>query len=65
MEIIGGKITGYDERAGMLHIEAPYTNYNRMTLRQYSEVEIGLADGRRITPEQRKKAHALIGEIAL
>ena len=64
MEVINGKITGYDERAGVLHIEAPYTNYNRLALRQYSEVEIGLADGRRITPEQRKKAHALIGEIA-
>ena len=64
MEVINGKITGYDERAGVLYVEAPYTNYNRMALRKYSEVEIGLADGRKITPEQRKKAHALIGEIA-
>lgn len=62
MEVISGKIIQLDER-GML-IAADYANIDRAELRQYSVVEIGLPDGRRVTPEQRRKAHALIAEIA-
>ena len=62
MEIIRGKITGVDECGIMIF--APYSDIERMTLRKYSEVQIGLPDGRTISPEQRKKAYALIGEIA-
>lgn len=64
MEVIRGKITDYNERTQELIIRAPYSNYDRMTLRHYKEVEIGLADGRNITPDQRRKAYALIGEIS-
>ena len=62
MEIIRGKITGADECG--ITIFAPYSDTERMTLRKYSEVQIGLPDGRTISPEQRKKAYALINEIA-
>lgn len=62
MEIINGKITGADECG--ITIFAPYSDTERMTLRKYSEVQIGLPDGRTISPEQRKKAYALINEIA-
>lgn len=62
MEIIRGKITGADECG--ITIFAPYSDIERMTLRKYSKVQIGLPDGRTISPEQRKKAHALINEIA-
>lgn len=62
MEIIRGKITGADECG--ITIFAPYSDIERMTLRRYDEVQIGLPDGRTISPEQRKKAHALINEIA-
>lgn len=62
MEIITGKIV--DAGPGYLMIRAPYSNTERMIRREYEEVEIGLRDGRRITPEQRRKAYALMGEIA-
>lgn len=62
MEIIRGKITGADECG--ITIFAPYSDIEHLTLRKYSEVQIGLPDGRTISPEQRKKAHALINEIA-
>ena len=62
MEIIRGKITGADECG--ITIFAPYSDIERLTLRKYSKVQIGLPDGRTISPEQRKKAHALINEIA-
>lgn len=36
----------------------------RAILREYGDVEIILPDGRRISPEQRRKVYALIGEVA-
>lgn len=62
LEVIHGKIT--DIGPNGLTIQAQYGNIDRAILRQYSTVEIGLPDGRVISPEQRKKAHALINEIA-
>lgn len=62
MEIITGKIV--DVAPGYIVIRAGYDNIDRMITRRYDEVQIGLADGRRITPEQRRKAFALIGEIS-
>lgn len=62
MEIINGKIVGWER--GYLIIRAPYDNAERFVRREYEEVEIGLRDGRRITPEQRRKAYALMGEIS-
>ena len=62
MEIINGKITRADENG--ITIFAPYSDIERLTLRKYDEVQIGLPDGRTISPEQRKKAYALINEIA-
>lgn len=62
MEIITGKIV--DVQPGWVTIRAPYDNIDRLLTRRYDEVQIGLADGRKITPEQRRKAFALVGEIA-
>lgn len=62
MEIISGKIV--DAQPGYIVIRASYDNIDRMITRRYDEVQIGLTDGRRITPEQRRKAFALIGEIS-
>lgn len=62
MEIISGRIV--DVQPGWVTIRAPYDNIDRLITRKYSEVQIGLEDGRRITPEQRRKAFALVGEIA-
>ncbi len=62
MEIITGQIIDMDEHG--LRIYAPYTNINRALLRRYREVQIGLSDGRTISPKQRQKAYALMNEIA-
>ena len=62
MEIISGKIVAWER--GYITIRAPYDNVERFIRREYEEVEIGLKDGRTITPQQRRKAFALIGEIA-
>lgn len=62
MEIINGKIVGWER--GYITIRAPYDNAERFIRREYEEVQIGLKDGRTISPQQRRKAFALIGEIA-
>lgn len=62
MEIIAGKIKDITPEG--IFIYAPYSNFNRACLRKYSSVQIGLEDGRFISPEQRKKAYALMNEIS-
>ena len=63
MEIVGGKIVEWEDD-GRVVIEAGLPSIDRAVLRRYDHVLVGLPDGRKISPEQRKKAHALIGEIA-
>jgi len=62
MEIVSGKITNMTMDGMTVYI--PYQNINRAAIRKYDAVQVGLPDGRRISPEQCKKAHALIGEIS-
>lgn len=62
MEIIDGRII--EVQPGLITIRASYDNIDRMLTRRYDEVQIALPDGRRISPEQRRKAYALMGEIA-
>lgn len=49
---------------GKAVIYAALPNLNHAFDRKYSAVEIILPDGRKISPEQRRKCYALIGEIA-
>ena len=62
MDIINGKIM--DIRNGKLIIEAPFTDIQNFVHRRYEDVQIGIPDGRTITPKQRAKAYALINEIS-
>lgn len=49
---------------GTAVIHAALPDPLRAMLRDYKDVEIILPDGRRISPEQRRKVYALIGEVA-
>ena len=49
---------------GTAVIHAALPNLNHALDRKYDKVEIILPDGRRISPEQRRKCYALLGEIA-
>lgn len=64
MEIVKGKILGFDEAGITIFVPAGEINLGRALLREYSEALVGLPDGRTISPEQRRKAYALMGEIA-
>lgn len=62
-EHVLGKITDVRED-GTVVIVAAVPSIERAILREYDTAEIILPDGRRIHAEQRRKAFALIGEIA-
>lgn len=59
-----GKITNYDERRGVVTIEAPYDNFARMCRREYKNVEVTMIDSRPLSAQQRKCCYALIRAIA-
>ena len=62
---VRGKIVGYDERRGVVTIEAPYEDFVTMCRREYKEVEITMLDSRPLSDKQRKSCYAMIREIAL
>ena len=63
MEIIKGRITDWAED-GTVTIRATLPNLDIALRRKYSEVQIGMDDGRRISAEQRRKIYAMVNEIA-
>lgn len=58
-----GRIIDIDT-AGTATIKVALPNLNHALDRQYSDVEIILPDGRKISPQQRRKCYALLGEIS-
>lgn len=62
-EIVSGQIVGIDPDG--LTIRVPYGDWERFTTREYTEVAVELPDGRHRTPEQLRKAWALMADMAL
>jgi hypothetical protein len=63
MEIVKGKITTFNDD-GTVVIKSAVPSIDRAILRKYSEVEIGLSDGRKISAKQRRAIYVLLGAIA-
>ena len=61
-EIVQGRIAKWEDSGGVI-IRAAVPCLDRAILRKYDKVLVEFADGRRISPEQRRKAHSLIAEI--
>lgn len=62
MEILDGKVADYSN--GVITAKADFNNTERFCRISPEECLIVLKDSRTITAEQRKKAYALLGEIA-
>lgn len=62
MELLNGKIMDVSPEGVTIFV--PYHNMERLIKRKYQYVVVGMEDGRRIRPDQRRKAYALMGEIA-
>ena len=61
---VRGRITGYDERRGVVTIEAPYEDFATMCRREYREVDIIFRDSRPLSERQRRSCYAMLREIA-
>lgn len=61
---VRGKIVNYDERRGVVTIEAPYSDFVTMCRREYKEVEITMLDSRPLSDKQRRSCYAMIREVA-
>ena len=62
-DLVLGQIVDFGERGDVM-IRAAVPSLDRAVTRKYSKVLIAFQDGRRLSPEQRAKAYALIKEIA-
>lgn len=63
MEVVHGKITTFNDD-GTVVIKSAVPSIDRAILRKYSDVEIGLSDGRKISAKQRRAIYVLLGAIA-
>lgn len=64
VDVIKGRIVGYDEKRGELLIRAPYDDVFTMTKREFKECLVQPIDSRPLSDKQRKACYALLGEIA-
>lgn len=64
LDVVKGRIVGYDEKRQELLIRAPYDDYFTLTKREYNQCNIQLIDNRTLSDKQRKACYALLGEIA-
>ncbi len=62
-EVVRGRIVTWEDDGGVV-IRSSVPNLDRALLRKYDKVLIEFPDGRRISPEQRRKCYALLREIA-
>lgn len=62
-EITVGQIVEYREDGTVL-ISAPLASIDTAVTRKYGKVMVAFADGRKISPEQRRKIYALIRDIS-
>jgi hypothetical protein len=62
-EIITGRIIGIDPDG--FTVRVPFRDWERFTARAYDEVLMELPDTRRRSPEQLRKAWAIMGDMAL
>jgi hypothetical protein len=62
-DIVVGKIVRWDEDGSVL-VRATVPSLDRALNRKYDKVLCEFPDGRKRSPEQLRKAHALIGEIS-
>ena len=64
LDVIRGRIVGYDEKTGEMLIRAKFDNFARWDRRAYKEVEIQLLDSRPLSDRQRRCCYAMIRAIA-
>ena len=63
IDVVKGKIVGYDDRRQEVLIRAPYDDWHTLTKREYKNCLVQLVDNRPLSDKQRKMCYALLREI--
>ena len=54
IDVVKGKITGYDEKTGIVTIQARYDDLYTLLKRDYKECLVQMIDSRSLSDKQRK-----------
>ena len=63
IDVVKGKIVGYDDKRQEVLIRAPYDDWVTLTKREYKSCLVQLVDNRPLSDKQRKMCYALLREI--
>ena len=64
VDVVRGRIVGYDEKRQEALIRAPYGDWYTLTRREYKECLVQMIDSRPLSDKQRKLCYALLREIS-
>ena len=64
VDVVRGRIVGYDERRQEVLIRAPYDDIHTMIKRDYKTCLVQMVDSRSLSDKQRKMCYALLREIS-
>ena len=64
VDVVKGRIVGYDDRLQEVLIRAPYDDWATLTKREYKTCLVQLVDSRSLSDRQRKMCYALLREIS-
>lgn len=64
IDVVKGRIVGYDERVGEVLIRAPYDDWQTMTKREYKSCLVQMVDSRPLSDKQRRACFALLRAIS-
>ena len=64
IDVVKGRIVGYDERRGEVLIRAPYDDWRTMTKREYRSCLVQMVDSRPLSDRQRRCCYALLRAIS-
>lgn len=63
VDIVKGRVVGYDDKRQEVLIRAPYDDWHTLTKREYKQCLVQLVDNRPLSDKQRKMCYALLREI--
>ena len=64
IDVVKGRIVGYDDRRQEVLIRAPYDDWHTLTKREYKNCLVQLVDNRPLSDKQRKMCYSLLREIS-
>lgn len=64
VDVVKGRIVGYDERRSEVLIRAPYDDIHTMMKREYKSCLVQMVDSRPLSDKQRRMCYALLREIS-